>query len=124
MKRLWWTIGASIASWLGVTTIAEADLHPEVLLGMLGPLASVAATRIVTERTHAAAPERLMGVTMAALVAKMVFFGVYVVVMLRVFELRPAPFVLSFTAYFIVLYLMEAIAMHRLLAAGDAPSGA
>ena len=43
------------------------------------------------------------------------FFGVYVVVMLRVMMLRPVPFVVSFTAYFITLYAMEALLLRRLL---------
>jgi hypothetical protein len=45
---------------------------------------------------------------------KAVFFGAYVVIMLRVMALRPMPFVFSFTAYFIMLYAMEALFMRRL----------
>jgi hypothetical protein len=43
-----------------------------------------------------------------------VFFGAYVVVMLRVLALRPGPFVASFTSYFIALHMMEALFMRRL----------
>jgi hypothetical protein len=62
-----------------------------------------------------AAPERLAGVMMTGFALKAVFFGVYVVVMLRVMMLRPVPFVVSFTAYFITLYAMEALLLRRLL---------
>ena len=47
---------------------------------------------------------------MAAFAAKMVFFGAYVAVMLQGrLRVRPVPFVASFTAYFIALYLVEAL---------------
>jgi hypothetical protein len=123
MKPLWWMIGASTVSWLAVTAATRASIHPEVLLGMAAPLAAVGLTWIVTERTHAAAPERVTGVMVIALAVKMVFFGAYVAVMLRVLELRPLPFVASFTGYFIALYLMEALFLRRLFAEGPrAPS--
>jgi hypothetical protein len=48
----------------------------------------------------------------------MVFFGAYVAVMLAVLRLRPIPFVLSFTGYFIGLYLMEALYLRRLFTSG------
>jgi hypothetical protein len=51
----------------------------------------------------------------AALAVKMVFFGGYFVVMLRGFDLRPVPFVVSFAAYFIALHAMEAMFLRRLL---------
>jgi uncharacterized membrane protein YdfJ with MMPL/SSD domain len=68
----------------------------------------------LVERVHAAAPERVMGALMAGFAGKMLFFGVYVVVMLRVLGLRPVPFVTSFTAYFIGLYVMQALFLRRL----------
>jgi len=50
-----------------------------------------------------------------------VFFGVYVTIMLRVLALRPLPFVVSFTTYFIALHLFEAFCLQRLFA-GNAPA--
>ena len=49
---------------------------------------------------------------------KMLFFGTYVALMLRVVGLQPLPFVVSFTGYFIALYLTEALLMRRLFAGG------
>jgi hypothetical protein len=36
--------------------------------------------------------------------------------MLRVLDLRPLPFVVSFTTYFIALHLFEALCLQRLFA--------
>ena len=107
-------VGAAAVSWLAVSGVART-LNPELFWGMAGPLVTTVGTWIAVVRTHAAAPERLTGVMMIGFALKAVFFGVYVVVMLRVLALRPVPFVVSFTAYFIALYAMEALLLRRLL---------
>jgi hypothetical protein len=48
------------------------------------------------------------------LAVKAVFFGAYVVAMLRVLRVRPVPFVVSFTGYFIALHVTEALFLRRL----------
>ena len=116
MKLLRLMIAASVLSWLIVAGVAGARANPEVLYGMLGPLAVASVSWMVTERTYTSSPERLTGVMVTGLVIKAVFFGAYVVVMLRVLALRPVPFVLSFTGYFIALHATEALFMRRLFA--------
>jgi hypothetical protein len=54
----------------------------------------------------------------AGFAAKMVFFGGYVVVVLRVFGVRPMPFIASFTTCFIGSYLVEALLLKRLFRSG------
>jgi hypothetical protein len=105
--------GLSVGSWLAATAV-RADANPEALLGMAGPLVAACASWVAVERMQAAAPERVMSVMLTAFMAKMVFFGVYVVGMLRGLELRRTPFVVSFTVYFIALYAMEALFLKRL----------
>lgn len=115
MRPLGWMVGVSVLSWLAVTLAAGSRAHPETLLGMLGPLASASATWLAVDRIHATAPDRVMGALIAGFVAKMLFFGVYVAVMLRVLNVRPVPFVIAFTCYFIALYVIEALFLRRLL---------
>ena len=114
MTPLWWMAGASAASWLVITAAAGRRLHPEVLYGMLAPLASACATWVAIQRAHAAAPERVTTVMIAGFGLKMLFFAGYVALMLRMLALRPVPFVVSFTGYFIALYAMEALFLRRL----------
>jgi hypothetical protein len=113
-RPLRWMIATSVVSWIIVAGLAGGRANPEVLYGMVGPLAAAAASWVITKRTYTASPDRLMGVLITGMAIKAVFFGVYVVIMLRVMALRPAPFVFSFTAYFITLYAMEALFMRRL----------
>ena len=86
----------------------------EVLLGMFGPLVVTSVTWTLTERAYRRHPETLTPLMVQAFTAKMVFFGAYVTAMLLGLRLRPVPFMASFTGYFIVLYLTEALLMRRL----------
>lgn len=111
-------IGASILSWLIVAGVAGARANPEVLYGMAGPLAVAAVSWLVTERTYASRPERLIRMAVRNLAIKAVFFGVYMAVMLRVMVVRPLPFVVSFVSYFLAFHVMEALFVQRLVAGG------
>jgi hypothetical protein len=114
MKRAGGLAAASLAACLAATLLGLPGL--EVLFGMAGPLAVTVTSWVLVERTYRQHPERLTSVMVAAFGAKMVFFGVYVAVMLKLFSLRPVPFALSFTAYFIALHLAEAFNLKRLFA--------
>jgi len=116
MKGFWWMIAAGILSSVIVAGVTGGRASPEVLYGMVGPLAVAAVSWIITKKTYTASPERLMGVLITGMAIKAVFFGVYVVVMLRILALRPGPFIASFTSYFIALHMMEALFMRRLFA--------
>jgi hypothetical protein len=120
MKAVWWMIAASVGSWLAVTALVGTSGSVDILAGMLGPLAVVTGTWLMTERTYRQRPEQLTALMIAAFAGKMVFFGAYVAIALMVFSLRPVPFVASFIGYFIGLYLIEALCLRRLFASGTA----
>ena len=115
--------GISILSWLVAAAVLDRQTSREVLFGMLGPLAVAIGAWMLMERTYRRQPERLTGVMAMALVGKMVFFGAYITVMLRVLSLRTVPFVVSFTSYFIGLLVIQALALRRLLASRTPASG-
>jgi hypothetical protein len=111
-------IAASVASWLAVSLLIDARMRNEVLFGMLGPLAIASGSWVLIERTYSRAPQMLMSVMIAAFAFKVVFFGAYVMVMLKLLLLRPVPFVASFISYFCGLYVMEALYLRRMVAEG------
>jgi len=123
MKPAWWMVGSAVLSWLAVAALPAVESDREVLLGMLAPLAGAVGTWVLVARTYASRPERLTPLMVAAFGGKLVFFGVYVTVMLRVLSLRPFPFVISFTTYFIALHLFEALCLQRLFGRAAAVSG-
>ena len=115
MKPVAWMAGASLISWLVMraTSPKGREIQRSVRDGRAAGRRG--GSWLAYERAHRSAPGRLTNVMIAALALKMVFFGVYVVVMLRGLDLRPVPFVVSFAAYFIALHAMEALFLRRLL---------
>ena len=116
MKAAGWIALASLGSGLVVIAAAGTPAAAEILLGMLAPLAAVIVSWVMTERVFKREPARVTGLMIAAFGAKMLFFGAYVALMIEIVKLRPAPFVASFTGYFVALYLTEALLMRRLFA--------
>ena len=92
----------------------SAHVAQHLLLGMVGPLLMASGSWVLTERIYHERPQAVTGVMIAAFAFKLVFFGVYVALMLRVVGLRPIPFVGSFTGYVAGLYFMEALYLRRL----------
>lgn len=118
MKAAVWMAIGSLGSALLVVAVAGRETGREVALGMLAPLAAATVSWVLTERTYTRDPKRLTGLMMAGFAAKMVFFGAYVAIVLKVVGARPVPFVASFTGYFIAMYVIEALLMRRLFAGG------
>jgi uncharacterized membrane protein YdfJ with MMPL/SSD domain len=118
MKQICWMIGAGAASCAAIGIFLPRQTGLEVMFGMLGPLAAAVISLMLAQRTWERRPEAMTRLMIASFGAKLMFFGVYVAVMLRVLMLTPMPFVLSFAGYFIVLYLIEALLLKRLLGRG------
>ena len=114
MKAVVAMTAASVASVLAVGVFVDPRARLEVLLGMLGPLLIASGSWVLTERTYRERPQALMSVMVAAFAFKLVFFGAYVAVMIRVVALRPVPFIASFTGYLAGLWLLEALYLRRL----------
>jgi hypothetical protein len=119
MRLVVWMVAASVASCLIAAALVDARVRGELLWGMAGPLASAAVSWVVAERTWRQRPEALTSVMITAFAAKLLFFGTYVAVLIRVAALEPAPFIASFAAYFIGLLFVEALSLRRLLQIGS-----
>ena len=116
MKPVLWLATGSVISGLLINMLSGTQTASEVWLGMFAPLVVVCGTWLVTERVYKANPERLTSVMIGAFAGKLVFFGAYVGLAIGVLGVEPVPFVVSFTGYFIVLHLIEALWLKRLFA--------
>ena len=116
MTLVHWMATGSVLSAALIVAAGRGAYAAEVLFGMAGPLVETVASWVVADQVFRRRPERLTAVMITAFAGKLVFFGAYVAVMLKVLSLRPAPFVASFTAYFIALHFVEALALRRLFA--------
>jgi hypothetical protein len=118
MKLLWWAFSGSVLSAVAITAMVRAEVAREVWLGLFGPLAAAFASWFAMQRQHKRRPAGMTRLLIKAFAAKMVFFGLYVSVLLRIGIVRPFPFVISFLAYFISLHVFEAIGLHRIQSSG------
>jgi hypothetical protein len=112
LTPVWWMAAGSVCSALVLTAISSAG--PAIWMGMIAPLAVAAISWVAMERVYRTHPERLNAVMLRAFAVKLIFFGVYVTLAIRVVRVEPVAFVLSLAGYFIVLHLMEALWMKRL----------
>ncbi len=109
------TAGSALA-WL-LTSLVAPEMSLPVLLGIAAPLVVVTTNLIQAERAYRRDPSRLTPLMIKAFLGKMLFFGAYTTLMLGVLAVPTGPFVISFTASFIVLYGVEAVRLQRLFAA-------
>jgi len=118
MKEVAWMVGGSLTAAGVAVLLTGRDATSAVLLGMAGPLVVAAVSWVLAERAWRHDPRTLTGLMAAAFAFKLVFFGGYVAVMLRIAHLTPVPFVVSFSSYFIALHFVEAAFLRRLFASG------
>jgi len=109
---------ASLVAALAAVAVTGRETGADVLLGMLAPLGAAGVSWVLIERTYKRDPQRLTALMIGAFAVKMLFFGAYVAVMLHVVGVHLVPFIVSFTGYFVALYLTEALLMRRLFAGG------
>lgn len=112
------TAGSALA-WL-LTSLVAPELSLAVLLGIAAPLVVVTTNLIQVERAYRRDPSQVTPLMLKAFLGKMLFFGAYIALMLGVLAVPTGPFIISFTASFIVLYGAEAFRFRRLFAAAVA----
>ena len=94
-------------------------MNGSILLGIVGPLLVVGLSWVLMARNNRRDPTRLTSLMMMAFAAKMVFFAAYVALALKAAAVSPVPFVASFVVSFVSLYLVEAVSLRRMIAAGS-----
>jgi hypothetical protein len=116
MKPVASMVGAGLVCWLAATIGFGAATGTATLLGMAGPLIIAVVSWRLAEQAYRRDPASLTGLMMTGFVAKMVFFGAYVILVVKGMSQPAVPFAVSFTGSFIALHLIEALALRRLFA--------
>jgi hypothetical protein len=118
MKLGWWMLAGSALTCFGIVAVlgdeAPADLRLAVWLGMLGPLVASLCAMFVVSRAYRRDPSSLTRVMTRALIAKMVFFGGYIALLIKSGRVQPIPFAASFIGYFFALHIVEAFRLRHL----------
>jgi len=120
MRSGWWLVAGSVLSSVAIVALlgdeVAAGVRLAVWLGMLGPLVATLCAMVAMNRAYRRSAVSLTGVMIKAFVAKMVFFGGYVALVVKSGWVQPVPFAVSFTGYFVVLHMIEAFRLRRLFA--------
>ena len=109
--------GSAISSFVIVAFLgdeANPDLRMAVWLGMLGPLAATLCSMVAVGRASRRDPAGLTKVMIGAFVAKVFFFGGYVMLIMKAGWVQPTAFAVSFVSYFFALHIIEAFRLRRL----------
>ena len=113
MTSVWYMTAGCVGSAAAVSMTFARGLAMEVLLGMAAPLVIAMTTIVLVERAYGRDPRQVTPLLVKAFVAKMVLVGAYVIVVVGVLSVEVVPFIMSFTAYFIALYLFEFVCLRR-----------
>ena len=113
MTSVWYMAAGCVGSAIAVSVTFAREMAVEVLLGMAAPLAIAMTTLVLVERTYRHDPRQVTSILVKAFVAKMVLIAGYVIVVVGVLSVQVVPFIMSFTAYFIALYLFEFACLRR-----------
>jgi hypothetical protein len=111
-RALWGAMGVAVAT--GVLWAALGH-GTEVLLGVVAPVLTTAASWVSITRAWATAPASSLPLMIRGFVVKSVFFIVWVTIVIKGLEVRPEPFVVSLTVSFLVLHFIEAWYLKRLM---------
>jgi len=95
---------------------AKPDVRLAIWLGMLGPLVATLWSMFSAQRVYRRQPADLTRVMIIGFIAKMVFFGGYVALIVKAGWVGPVPFTVSFVSYFLALHFAEALYLRRLFA--------
>jgi hypothetical protein len=118
MKPLLSMVGAGLLVWLVATTLFGMQALAEAALGTIGPLVAVCGSWLLIERTMKRDATQVTPMMLKLFAAKMLFFGLYLVLAVLRLGMQPVPFMVSFTMAFVTLYLLEAFYLQRLFADG------
>ncbi len=111
-RVLWGACGVALATGVLWALVGRGT---EVLLGVIAPVVTTAASWVQITRVWATAPETSLSVMIRGFLVKSVFFIAWVTIMVKGLEVRPVPFVASLTTSFLVLHFLEAWCLKRLM---------
>lgn len=107
---------------LGIAGLVGGTIYPqyinEVFLGMTAPLLVAIFSIYWIEKVFKIDKEKLTATMTKSFLIKMVLFALYFIIILSFYTFEPIPFVISFTGFFILFYIIEAIFLQKLFQTG------
>jgi len=105
-------LGLGITGLIGGTIFS--DYFIEIFLGMTAPLLVTIISILWIKKVFKIDPEKTTVTMTKAFFIKMVLFALYFIIILSFYTFEPNPFVISFTGFFILFYVIEAMFLQKL----------
>lgn len=104
---------------VGIAGLVSGTFYPhykiEIFIGMLSPLMISIISIQLTKNIFSKNPEKLTSTLIKSFIFKMIFFAVYFIIILTIYTFEPIPIIISFTGFFILFYVIEAIFLKNLI---------
>ncbi len=114
VSLMWVAVSVSMVSSAFIATYVMPAVATEVLVGMAGPVVVAVGSIMMMDRVSRRTPEGLTRLLIRSFVSKMIVFGLYVALATVLMSLDVVVFVVSFTMYFVLLYLVETFYVYQL----------
>ncbi len=107
---------------LGISGLVGGAFFPnyfiEIFIGMIAPLTVTIFSIIWIKKVFKADPEKTTATMTRSFFIKMVLFALYFIIILSFYTFEPNPFIISFTGFFILFYIIEAVFLQKLFQTG------
>ena len=107
---------------LGISGLVGSTFFPqyivEIFIGMIAPLLVTIFSIVWIKNVFKTDPEKITATMTKSFFIKMVLFALYFITILSFYAFEPNPFVISFTGFFILFYIIEAIFLNKLFQTG------
>jgi len=109
-------LGLGISSLVGGTIYSQ--YLSEIFLGMVAPLLVTIFSIFWIEKVFKTDKEKVTATMTKSFFVKMVLFALYFIIILSFYTFEPNPFIISFTGFFILFYIIEAMFLQKLFQTG------
>ena len=96
-----------------VSGLAGLGAEKEIWFGMFGPTLASVVTLVAIERQKILNPQKMLKCIIQSFVIKSIFFGAYIVGLVKTNQVRPGPFVGCFAFFYLALHVAEAVKLHK-----------
>lgn len=103
---------------LGISGLVGGAVFPqyikEIFIGMIAPLLVAIFSIAWIKNVFKADPGKITATMTKSFFIKMVLFALYFIIIMSFYTFEPTSFVISFTGFFILFYIIEVIFLQKL----------
>jgi hypothetical protein len=86
----------------------------EIFLGMAAPLLLSIVSIMWSESSFKKSPQHLTNTLVKSFIVRAIFLAVYFILIFTYYDFEQIPFIISFTGFFIIFYVIEALFIQKL----------